>query len=209
MALPDNRVRFPAAKIDFASDVGVASQDHDDQPSPGPARYDWMRMYLIGLLSQQSSFDEPTQYRDGTPWFDLNTFTLKIRSNGAWVPLSDAIAVAEDDEGVTTLTEWFSSVSDTLASSAPEVVFNGSSSADGITTITIPESLRAYLYSDSRPFVYINGILTDPRNSRLDPSANPTSVKLSNVSLSENDTFTIVIHRIPSATFYSSSVSVP
>ena len=108
MALPDNRIRLPAVKIDFANDVGLASQDHDTYPpAGGQARFDHMRMYLIGLLSQQSSYDEPTQKRDGTPWFDYNTLSLKIWLDGSWRPYSDTIQLTDE----LNLTQWYSQVS--------------------------------------------------------------------------------------------------
>jgi|2_EtaG_2_1085320.scaffolds.fasta_scaffold03911_6 hypothetical protein len=208
---PDNRVRLPAAKIDFATDVGVASQDHDDYPPPqGQARFDHMRMFLIGLLSQQSSFLEPTEFRDGTPWFDLNTLQLKIRLSGAWVSYAEAIVLEEDDDGTTTLADWFNAVSSSLGTLAPEVIFNGTATADSQISITIPESLRIYLFADSRPIVYKNGLLLDPRNSNLDSGSNPTSVGLTGGDeLDTGDTFTVMIRRVPNETWYIPNVSVP
>lgn len=211
MSTPDNRVRLPAAKIDFTNDVGLSGGDHDSYPPEGgQARFDHMRMFLIGLLSQQSSFNEPSEKRDGTPWLDLNTNVLKIWINNDWHLYSDVVPVAEDDDGnVTTLGEWFASVSSALSSLAQEVTFSGSSTSNDVTFINIPESLRDFLYSDSRPIVYINGALVDPRNSRLEPGALPTAVKLSNVTLSSGDTFTVFIRRIPNSTFYTPNVSIP
>ena len=50
MSIPDNRLRFSSTKIDFANDVGIASQDHDNYPPPqGQARFDHMRMVVIAL----------------------------------------------------------------------------------------------------------------------------------------------------------------
>lgn len=210
MTIPDNRLRFPTTKIDFASDVGLASQDHDNYPpAGGQARFDHLRMVIIALLSNQSSYDEPTQYRDGTLWYDLNTNQLKIRKNASWVSISEAIAV-EDEDGITTLADWYNAVSASLGNLAPEISFSGVSTADDITTIGIPISLRSYLYSDSRPFVYKNGLLLDPRNARLEPGAVPTAVSLTGGDqLDSGDEFTIVIRRIPSETWYVPNVSVP
>jgi hypothetical protein len=96
MTLPDNRMRFPAGPIDFQNEVGTTGQDHDAYPEAGTQpRFDWMRMAIIGLLSQQSSYDPPTQYREGTPWFDLNELALKIRRNDAWVPYAQAVLISE------------------------------------------------------------------------------------------------------------------
>ena len=91
----DNRIKFPATAIDF-NEVGVTGQDHDNYPAGSQqARYDWMRMVIIGLLSCQSSDAEPTQYRDGTWWFDLTTLSMKIRIGEAWEPAAKVLALAE------------------------------------------------------------------------------------------------------------------
>lgn len=68
----DNRIRYPEPEINFSVDVGLTGQAHDDYPEKGTApRFDWMRLYLIGLLSNQSSELPPCEYRPGTVWFDL------------------------------------------------------------------------------------------------------------------------------------------
>jgi hypothetical protein len=102
MSLPDNRIRFPSALIDFTTDVGVTGQEHDNYPAPGQARYDWLRMYLLGLLSCQSSHTEPTQFREGTWWFDLNGPEMKVRVGGNWRPASEVIMA-----GSLTLAEFY------------------------------------------------------------------------------------------------------
>ena len=114
--LPDNRMRFPAPPIDFEGDVGETGQDHDNFPEPGQARYDWMRMAIIALLSNQASYDEPVNYRAGTFWFDLTTGILKVRMGDGvagteWKDFSEAIQVTD---GVT-LKDWFDAINTTLA----------------------------------------------------------------------------------------------
>ncbi len=211
MPLPDNRIRFPSSRIDFTVDVGETGQDHDAYPAAGgQARYDFMRLFLIGLLSQQSSFDEPSQFREGTPWFDLNTSTTKIRSGNAWVPLAEAIALTEPDTdgNVISLANWYTAVQDLLTGLAPEIVFSGVCNADNITTIEVPETLQSNLAADSRVFMYINGLLVKPTSTALIGSP-PTTIRLSGLSLSSGDTFTAIIRRVPAATFYGSSVVVP
>lgn len=208
MVLPDNRIRLPAGLIDFAADVGIVSQDHDSYPPPqGQARYDHMRMVLIGLLAQQASFDEPTQYRNGTPWFDLNMNMLKIRSEGAWVNYSEVIPLGEaDTEGnYLTLADWFNTTNAALSSFAQEIVFNGVSTSNGVTDITIPESLRPFIFTDTRCFLYLNGLMVDPRDCAF---IGDSTIKLSNISLSVNDEFTAIIRRVPNSTFYAPTVSV-
>ncbi len=211
MAMPDNRLRFPSTRIDFEMDVGVAGQDHDSFPAPGQARYDHMRLFLIALLAQQASFDEPSQYRDGTPWFDLNTFTLKIRSGSEWVSYADTIALTEpDDDGqVVTLANWYASVKDALVGISPEVVFSGSCTVDGVNVIPIPDSVQSALNSESRVFCYIGGALVNPHNCSLVGSPTPTTIRLSNIVLNDGDTFTVVIRRISATTYLETSVVIP
>lgn len=110
--LPDNRLRFPAPTIDFDTEVGTTGQDHDNYPSPNTqARYDWMRMCLLALLSHQASYQAPTQYRDGTVWYDLNTLEFKVWSggttDGSWVPLAAAINVALDGTAPIFLSDFY------------------------------------------------------------------------------------------------------
>lgn len=208
MTIPDNRVRLTAPKIDFATDVGETGQDHDNYPPPqGQARFDHLRMYLIGLLAQQSSYDPPTQYRDGTTWFDLNDGTIKIRMGDAWHPLSDGISVAQNG-GISTqsLTELAAYVQQTLPNITPDIVYNGLSTNNNVSVLPIPESLRSSIGPQSRPFVYINGILLDPRNTSLQPVSSPAQINLTGVILNVGDTFTVSIRYVPNTTFYLPTV---
>lgn len=203
MAVPDNRLRFPSGRIDFTNDVGIVSQDHDNYPPPqGQARYDHMRMVIIGLLSQQASFDEPTEYRNGTPWFDLNSNILKIRNNDSWTNYSDIIPLG--DAGLT-LSEWFDITNAALSSLSQEVVFNGVSTISGATSIAIPSALQTFIFSDTRCFFYLNGLMIDPRNCTI---IGGTTIQLSNISLSINDEFTVMLRRVPDDSFYAATVSV-
>jgi hypothetical protein len=113
---PDNRIRLPAPPIDFTDDVGETGQDHDRFPEPGQARFDWMRMFLVGLLANQASYNEPINFRKGTFWFDLNTSILKIRTGDGvagtdWSDVGEVIQVADG----LTLKGWFDAVSSSLA----------------------------------------------------------------------------------------------
>ena len=208
MTLPDNRLRFPATKIDFDIEVGSGSGDHNTYPSPGAqARYDHMRMVVIALLAQQASYEEPTEYRDGTPWFDLKDGTLKIRFNDAWVQYSEVISVEHGLDGVSTktLAEFYNEVSETLVSLAPEIVFAGTSNTNGVSSITIPVTLRGNLNADSRAFVYVNGLLKNPLSTQLN-HPNPTMVILTGFTVNNGDTFTVIIRRIPDSTYYTEQV---
>ena len=91
---PDYRIRFPAPTINFGSEVGLTGQTHDNYPAPNSQlRFDWMRLYLLGLLSNQASYHEPTQFREGTLWLDLNGPELRIRQNDEWASLASVINV--------------------------------------------------------------------------------------------------------------------
>lgn len=202
----DNRLRFPSTLIDFAGSVGLTGQDHDNYPPPqGQARYDHFRMVMIALLSQQSSFDEPIEYRDGTPWFDLNTNTLKIRKNDEWVDYSQCVRLEGSDTDIYTLQDWYNYAKPIVTSMAQEIVFNGSSSIDAVEDINIPEELRSFIFSDTRCFIYKNGLLIDPRNCII---VGNSTIHIEGITLNSGDSFTVIMKRIPSNTFYLSTVSI-
>ena len=104
--------------------------------------------------------------------------------------------------------EWFATTNVALSSLAQEVVFNGVSTANGITDISIPSSLQGFIFSDTRCFFYINGVLVDPRNSTFIGSP-ATTIRLVDTSLSTGDEFTAILRRVPASSFHASTVSVP
>lgn len=202
----DNRIRFDSYRIDFENDVGLSGQEHDNYPAPNSqARYDHLRSYLVGLLSNQSSDQQPTQYRDGTLWFDLNSDVYKANVDGSWVDLSSTIHV---DSGLT-LKEWYDSAKVTIDSASPEIVFNCEINADEITGITIPESLRPYIHDDSRAFIYVNGQLLDPRYSTILGAPPPLRIQIVTGSLSAGDRVIVIIKRIPNTHYYTDTVRIP
>lgn len=211
MATPDNRLRFDPTRIDFETDVGVTGQDHDEYPAPGQQpRFDWFRMYLIALLSCQSSTEEPTQYREGSYWFDLTTLEMKVRRDGSWVGLAAAIGLGTNDDGsLLTLADWFTTVQALLTATTSTAVFNGSCNTVAQTVIPIPEALRASATSNSRPLVYKNGLLVDPRLCAYSGSPVRTSVHLTGgVTLGVGDTFTVLLLNVTPALFHTTSVTV-
>lgn len=198
--LPDNRIRYPAPRIDFETEVGETGQSHDTYPASGvQLRYDHMRMALIGLLASQSSHYEPTQYREGTLWFDLDTSTLKIRHEGAWRQLADVIKL---DSG-STLTDWMAGVDAALSSSAPSATFSGTASQNTVL-INVPANLQALAgLPNIRAMVYIGGSLQDPRDNQI---INGATIKLINgAALASGDRFTVVLSNIPSSYFNTSN----
>lgn len=210
MPLPDNRMRLSSALIDFTTDVGLTGQDHDNFPGPNQApRYDWLRMMFIALLANQSSYSEPSNYRDGTLWFDLNTLTMKVYANQAWRSLGEVIPVIEGatPAETTTLAEWYESVQNTLISSAPEATFSGRCTQDGTTQFNIPDAILDGIDQDnSRPIVFKNGVLIDPRNSEF----HSVTIRLRNgVTLDDGDTFTVLVKNIAPQLFHVPDVVIP
>ena len=207
----DNRIRFDPPPIDFVNNVGVTGQSHDQYPSPGQqARFDWMRMFLIGLLSCQSSDDPPIQYSEGTPWFDLTDLTLKIRRDGSWVSLSEVIkltdtATANDP---LTLQDWYNAINEDVGSLRSEIFFQGTVQTANATLIPIPPDLTDELLPTSRPFVYVDGVLINPALTSLEPGPNPTAVGLPSGLLPQGSSIFVTIKSIPDDNFYVQSVTV-
>ena len=207
----DHRIRFSPVLTDFTNDVGVTGQDHDTYPSPGQqARYDWMRLYLIGLLSCQSSDDPPSQYREGTLWFDLKDVTMKVRQNGAWVSLSQAIKLADTQNAndPLTLQDWYDAINEDIESLRSEVFFYGNIQSVNATLIPIPTNLLGELTPVSRPFVYIDGVLINPALTSLEPGPNPTAIGVPSGALTQGSDFTVTIKSIPSDNFNVQPVTV-
>ncbi len=204
MTLPDNRLRFDATRIDFASSVGEVGQDHEQFPGPGTQpRYDWLKMWFIALLANQASDQQPTQYRAGTIWFDLKSMSLNIYNGSKWVPLSDVVTIGEE-----TLTAWYADLSQRLSGAAPELTFSGHSTEDGVDMINIPPSIKEQIDVDNtKPFVYINGLLVDPRNTVFETTS--ALVLRNGVVLNNGDRFTVVVKNITDSGFHVPDVNVP
>jgi len=205
---PDNRIRFSAGRMDFENEVGITGQEHDTYPAPGQQpRFDWMRMFLIGLLSQQSSYQEPTQYREGTPWFDLNDGVLKIRRADAWVSISEAIKLGVDSDSQPIMLQQLYDTIKTLLGNKPTATFSGHSTQDGVSVIPIPEALRTAAGSGSRPFVYVDGLMVDPRRCEYVGGTAPVSIRLTGGEvINANQGFTVVMLSVDSAFFSSDEV---
>lgn len=220
MSIPDNRIKFPSGLINFPVDVGVTGLEHDSYPAPGAqARYDHMRLFLIGLLSNQSSYDEPTNYRDGTLWFDLNTMAYKQRSNGAWNDISSSIKLGETD-----LLSWYASASATLqnvtSSAVPEMCFFGvvATNSTNLDSISIPVALSDKIDGTTRAFVTLNGDNTDvtkrlvvvsPQNVTIVGSLlGGYVIQLANIILENGDTFCVRLKNIPENVFITDSITV-
>tara|TARA_R110000751_G_scaffold67485_3_gene137772 strand:+ start:203 stop:817 length:615 start_codon:yes stop_codon:yes gene_type:complete len=201
MTLPDQRIRLTATKVDFTNDVGTTGQAHDSFPAPGQARFDHMRMFLIGLLSNQASYDEPLQYRDGTIWFDLNTNAFKVNIGGNWKLISDAVNIDPTDTTVT-LSSWYETVNSVIQGFIPEVTFSGDATS---TTNLIPIPVSLGTSNLNRCFVWVNGLLLDPRKCEISGE----SVRLINSTVKSGDRYTIVLKKMLAADFYTPDTSAP
>jgi len=209
--LPDNRLRFNATRIDFANDVGETGQPHEQFPAPdSQPRFDWLLMWFLALFANQASFDTPNEYRSGTIWYDLNTQVLKIWNGSEWALLSDAISISTGDDAtdVISLQDWFTGIAPSLLTAAPEITFSGISDTDGVASINVPPSLTDNIDEiNSRPFIYKNGLLIDPRNCEFFTTA--TIQLLNGIVLDTDDAFTVVVKNITPQLFHIPTVRIP
>ena len=184
----NNAIRLPPTEIDFINDVGITGQAHDNYPKEGQQpRYDWMRMFLIGLLSCQSSINPPTQYRKGTPWLNANDDCYYWWNGTAWSSLAEAIVLDENSNSKTTLQDWFN----TSKTSYPRCVFGGYSTISA-TKIPIPiviQNTISGIINLMSATVFINGSRIDFK----DVSLSLAYVELTGVILSPGDKFQIVL----------------
>jgi len=200
MALPDNRIKLPAPEIDFTNDVGITGQDHDLYPAPDTqARFDWLRLYLIGLLACQSSHGvEPSNYRAGTLWYDIDEAAYQHFDGSDWEDLAKAITVPTADTASTemSLYDWAGIISSRIDSFHHTAVFSGVANADA-SVINIPTSAQEIAGEDGmHPFLYKNGLLIDPRLTNFNTGC-PTCVELTGAAaLEESDTFTVIIQHV-------------
>lgn len=184
----NNQIRFPSAEIDFTNDVGLTGQNHDDYAEPGTiSRYDWMRIILLGLLANQASNDEPTNYRPGTIWYHINESCFKCNS-GSFKNISNNIKVI-----ATNLASWSIDMQEKANRFVERMAFSGVAN-DHTDTINIPESAQSIVVPNNRPFLYKNGLMIDPSLVNFNEIGCPVAIELSgNAILESGDKFTILI----------------
>jgi hypothetical protein len=205
MSTPDYRIRFDAPRIDFDNNVGNLSQDIDNYPQPNSqARYDHMRMVILGLLANQASENEPSQYREGSLWFDLKTEELKIRKGENWVDISESISLGED----LSLKSWYESTSESLKSIKSEIIYHGTVISLGITSIPIPQTVRKFIDNNSVPLVYLNGILLETQSVAINSIINPTAINISSQNVPQNSKFTVIIKNLPTTNYIEEPIII-
>jgi hypothetical protein len=196
----DNRIALPPTLIDFTA-VGVTGQDHDEFPAPAQQpRYDWMRLYLIGLLANQSATERPTQFRTGTIFYNKSTNAFEYHDGDDWQDIASGIVLdGSDTDNIVTLASWFAEATSQLASIRPRVTWSGDVLDRDITTIEIPDSAKDVIdgiCDDVHPMVYKNGALISPNSTRF-ATACPSSVELlDGETLDTGDRYTVIVERV-------------
>ncbi|MBD3407276.1 MAG: hypothetical protein GF411_14245 [Candidatus Lokiarchaeota archaeon] len=199
MTLPDNRIKFPSTEVDFNNDVGTTGQDHDNYPEEDTqARYDWIRLYLIGLLANQASYEEPVNYRQGSIWMNLTDGYFRFYNGSDFSPMAHALGVPGDVASATeeSLYSWIVAANERLSSIRKNATFSGVANVDA-SSISIPDEAKDAAADDgTHPFLYKNGRLVDPRLTSYNVGC-PVVVELTgNAVLSSGDTFTVIIQRM-------------
>lgn len=172
----DNRIQLtPPVEVDF--DVsGQTGQAHDSYPAPKTqARYDLMRSYLIGLLSNQSCDEtqgQPNEMRTGTLWYQKAAQLLTIFNGTEFENLANHIAVKIADSDIRNLQTLLQSLVSSMQYVAPRVVWGGIIGYGTSRIFPIPEQFLGYAsIAKMVPYIYINGVLIDPRNVTIELSS--------------------------------------
>ena len=196
--LPDFRIKFPSDKIDFDEDVFAGApdgQDINDFPSPGQARYDWMRMAIIGLLANQASIEEPTNYKIGTIWFHLADNFYKYYDGNNWEEIAKAIKIND-----ISLYDWSEIVQQSVGRVTQTASFSGKSDANNVAEIDIPmDALDAAAYENNHPILFKNQLLIDPRLTDFNIDRNKILLLTNSsgsIKLNKNDVYTILIQKL-------------
>jgi hypothetical protein len=199
----DNRIRLDPPVVDFTVS-GPTGQRHDEYPKPKTqARYDLMRTYLIGLLSNQSSNEntdgEPFEKRTGTLWYKKVAGLLELYDGTKFEDLSKHIGVTVNEETVA-LSTLLVSMLENLKYSAPRVIWCGRFET-GQTNLPIPENYQGYAAIEKmHPLVYIDGLMIDPRDTVIQEGA-PAYIKMNdNVNPRPGQRYTVILEHVTDIT---------
>jgi len=198
MTIPDYRIRFPSDKIDFDEDVYGNSpdgQDVNDYPAAGQARYDWMRMVVMGLLANQSSEDEPLNYKIGTLWMNLNDEFYKYFNGEEFSEVANAIRIGDMN-----LREWSELAEETIGKVTEAASFSGTAEVNHVTEIDIPDAaITSAAYLNNHPVIYVNNLLIDPRLTSFNIDRSKVMLldnEIGSLELKKNDTYIVLIQRL-------------
>jgi hypothetical protein len=184
----NNIIKYPVSEeVDFINDVGLTGQDHDNYAEPGThPRYDWMRMIILGLLANQASREEPTEYRPGTLHYNLNDFFYKCMKDANFEDLAKCIKITKS------LYEWAAEIEEKRKRFIQSGVFSGIAHAKS-NVINIPRNLQNISKLPNKPYLFKNGKIVNPSLVRFNTSC-PVAIELSgNASLNAEDIFTVFI----------------
>lgn len=207
----DNRIRLDPTLVDFTPS-GTTGQAHDNYPAGNTqARYDWMRSFLIGLLSNQSGESEPIQKRLGTLWLKVTAASLDSENNTIpetrflkvynpdnteFINLAEYLGVDVNGSDVS-LQSLMASVLADVAMISPTTVWSGTIAVDNASQLPIPSSYQGYAaLANMRAFVWIDGILLDPRITEI-PEDTKTYIKIKDgYKTKRNQRFTVEMKRV-------------
>lgn len=200
----DNRIRLDPPIVDF-SKSGTTGELHDNYPKPNTqARFDLMRTYLIGLLSNQSSDEdtdgEPFEKRTGTLWYKKKAALLEIFNGTKFEDLSKHIGITVGDSEVS-LESMMLNVLASLNYVAPRAIWCGRFDFSPTNNISIPAAYQGYAaIKNMHPLVYINGLLIDPRDTVIQ-SGSPSYIKINdNFNPEAGQKYTVILEHVTDIT---------
>lgn len=201
----DNRIRLdPPVVVDFTK-PGLTGQKHDLYPAPNTqARYDLMRIYLMGLLANQSSNEnvdgEPFEKRTGTLWYKKVAGLLELFDGTDFSDLSKHIGITINEEK-RTIESVISDILLSLQYSAPRVIWCGRFIIGSNNNIPIPEAYHGYaVVAKMRPIVYVDGLLIDPRDTVIQ-AGSPAYIKMNdNFNPRPNQKYTVILEHVTDIT---------
>lgn len=199
----DNRIRLDQTPVDF-NESGITGQQHDEYPADSSRiRFDLMRTYLIGLLSNQSSEgDEPLEKREGTLWFNKTNNLLKLYTlvEETYIAkhLANFIGIDVDGEetSIQTLQDVLTGILSSMNNVGPRVIWSGFFTHDEINQIPIPDEFQGYAVMDNmHPLVYVEGALLDPRKTSIETGA-PAYIKVTGLDVIPSQEYTVILEII-------------
>lgn len=198
----DNRIDFTEYPVDL-SRLGLTGQAHDQYPQPNTAaRFDLMRQFLIGLLSNQSCNEddhgEPSEKRTGTLWFKKKAALLTLFNDG-FKNLSEFIGVVDLEDQVRVLQDVITELLTSNLYVAPRIIWPGFFTSDEVNNIPIPEEYQGFVgINKIGVLVYVDGRLIDPRKTVIVKN-DPAYIHISSsVEIEPEQSYTVIMEHITS-----------
>jgi hypothetical protein len=200
----DNRIRLDQSIVDFTKS-GTTGELHDEYPKPNTqARFDLMRTYLIGLLSNQSSDEdtdgEPFEKRTGTLWYKKKSALLELFNGTEFEDLSKHIGITIDKTKIP-IESVILNILAALRYVAPRVIWCGRFDQNVTDIIQIPAAYQGYAaMPNMHPLVYINGLLIDPRDTTIQ-AGSPFYIKMNDNFIPEvGQKYTVILEQVSDIT---------